>query len=370
MFADGVIESSTTLGTVTYELGRCGRLRPAFPAGLRRRRRGRVLCHLARQDEVGVRDRHPHGRPALHPDACLDQEVEQCRGEDRLAGLRPVPRLFDRLRRRLAGLATGNLAETRPWWVRSGGRWWDLCRRPRRVVDRQAGDRRLRPTSRVGIYDVVKDAYFADGRRPWAAVGAANKVDRCGRHRRRLHTEQQRRRSHLHACRRMATPASVTASRSAASASPAGGQYGIVLTPGGERRHRRRRRWRRDADDPRRGPLRRRMGCARRHLARDLPQHRAVGVERPPPDRGRGPGQQRGPAVGPAVEPTARSRSPGRSARRRASLPPPRTAGTGRAGRAIASASRWGTCSGRPDGRAAPRRRRTFSTSRSAPPVS
>jgi len=73
------------------------------------------------------------------------------------------------------GVIAGFLAATRPPQLRVGGRWWD----------RAAGlavswiDKFVTGASadtRIGRYDAVKDAYFADGRRPWTAVGAANKT--------------------------------------------------------------------------------------------------------------------------------------------------------------------------------------------------
>ncbi|MFN4017508.1 MAG: hypothetical protein ACK4JB_19365 [Reyranella sp.] len=76
----------------------------------------------------------------------------------------------------LAGLMKGSLAEgTRPWWVRTGGRWLDYAAGLAvSWVDKLATG--AATNLRVGIYDVVKNLYFPDGRRPWTAVGAANKT--------------------------------------------------------------------------------------------------------------------------------------------------------------------------------------------------
>jgi len=75
----------------------------------------------------------------------------------------------------LAGLLAGNLAAARPWWVRTGARWWDhAAGLAVSWIDRLATG--AASNTRIGVYDVVKDTYFADGRRPWAAIGAANKT--------------------------------------------------------------------------------------------------------------------------------------------------------------------------------------------------
>jgi hypothetical protein len=75
----------------------------------------------------------------------------------------------------LSGLIAGNLAAARPWWVRTGARWWDhAAGLAVSWIDRLATG--VATNMRIGVYDVVKDAYFPDARRPWSAVGAGNKV--------------------------------------------------------------------------------------------------------------------------------------------------------------------------------------------------
>lgn len=75
----------------------------------------------------------------------------------------------------LAGLLAGNLsATTRPWWVRIGGRWLDSAAGLAvSWIDKLAIG--ASADTRIGIYDAVKAQYFPDARRPWTAVGAANK---------------------------------------------------------------------------------------------------------------------------------------------------------------------------------------------------
>jgi hypothetical protein len=75
----------------------------------------------------------------------------------------------------LGGLLAGNLAMARPWWVRTGARWLDQAAGLAvSWIDRLATG--AATNTRIGVYDVVKDAYFPDARRPWSAIGAANKT--------------------------------------------------------------------------------------------------------------------------------------------------------------------------------------------------
>ena len=75
----------------------------------------------------------------------------------------------------LAGLLAGNLAVARPWWVRTGARWLDQAAGLAvSWIDRLATG--ATTNTRIGVYDAVKDAYFPDARRPWTAIGAANKT--------------------------------------------------------------------------------------------------------------------------------------------------------------------------------------------------
>ncbi|MDP2377794.1 hypothetical protein [Reyranella sp.] len=72
------------------------------------------------------------------------------------------------------GVVTGWLAAARHALIRAGVVFWT-------TADVAVSWRRRLATSAlldvgVGTYVVAKDAYFPDGRRPWTAVGAANKV--------------------------------------------------------------------------------------------------------------------------------------------------------------------------------------------------
>lgn len=74
----------------------------------------------------------------------------------------------------LAGMLSGNLATSRPWWVRNGGRWLDYTA----GIGVSWIDKFVKDTGadlRVGLFDVVKGLYFADNRVPSTSVGAADK---------------------------------------------------------------------------------------------------------------------------------------------------------------------------------------------------
>lgn len=75
----------------------------------------------------------------------------------------------------VAGLIAGGMADNvRPWWVRQGGRWWNY------VAGIGVGwiDTLYSGAAdiRTGFFDAVKALYFPDNRRPSTAVGAASKV--------------------------------------------------------------------------------------------------------------------------------------------------------------------------------------------------
>jgi hypothetical protein len=73
------------------------------------------------------------------------------------------------------GAISGFLAATRPPQLRAGGRWWDRAAGLAvSWIDKLATG--AATNIRLGLYDAVKGIYFADGRRPWTAVGANNKT--------------------------------------------------------------------------------------------------------------------------------------------------------------------------------------------------
>lgn len=175
MFADGVIESSPTTGTGTYELvaavGSGRRFQQDFADG------AEVAFYATSLDKT--KWEYGTGVLTIGPPCTLTRASIK---KSSNAGAKIDWQATDQYlvysiasADVLAGLMAGNLAEARPWWVRTGARWWD----------RAAGlavswvDRLATGTSsntRIGIYDVVKNAYFPDGRRPWTAVGAGNKT--------------------------------------------------------------------------------------------------------------------------------------------------------------------------------------------------
>lgn len=175
MFSDGVIESSTTTGTASYELvaavGSGRRFQQDFADGAEVAFYATTLDKTKWEFGTGVLTVGPPCtltrasiKKSSNAGAKIDWQVTDTYLVYSIASADV-----------LAGLMAGNLAETRPWWVRTGGRW----------MDRAAGlavswiDKLATGASsevRIGIYDAVKNAYFADGRRPWTAVGAGNKT--------------------------------------------------------------------------------------------------------------------------------------------------------------------------------------------------
>lgn len=75
----------------------------------------------------------------------------------------------------LAGLSAGNLATSKPWWSRTGSRWFDhtaglAVSWIEKLVTGISTD------TRIGFYDAVKGVYFPDSRVSSTNVGAANKT--------------------------------------------------------------------------------------------------------------------------------------------------------------------------------------------------
>lgn len=230
MLADGVIESSSTTGTGNYELvGAVGASRTwaqDFADGAEVLFWAQSLDRTKWEYGIGVLTWGPPRTltratilKSSNAGAKIDWQPTDQYLVYSIASADP-----------LAGLMKGSLAETtRPWWVRTGARWLDYAAGLAvSWVDKLATG--ASSNIRVGIYDAVKNAYFPDGRRPWTAVGAANKTiaaaDIGG-----IFTQDN-----AAANRTLTLPAHGDTGigegfRIGGLGLTAGGQYGIVLTP-------------------------------------------------------------------------------------------------------------------------------------------
>ncbi len=230
MLADGVIESSPTTGTGTYELvGAVGAARTwaqDFADG------AEVLFWAQSLDRT--KWEYGYGILTWGPPRTLTRAtILKSSNAGAKIDWQPTDQYLIysiSSADALAGLLKGSLAEgTRPWWVRTGGRWLDYAAGLAvSWVDKLATG--AATNLRVGIYDAVKNLYFPDGRRPWTAVGANNKViaatDIGG-----VFTQDN-----AAANRTFTLPAHGDAGigegfRVGGMGLTAGGQYGIVLTP-------------------------------------------------------------------------------------------------------------------------------------------
>jgi hypothetical protein len=175
MFADGVIESSSTTGTGSYELvaavGSGRRFQQDFGDGAEVAFYATSLDKTKWEYGTGVLTVGPPctlTRASIKKSSNAGAKIDWQATDQYLVYSIASADV-------LAGHMAGNLAETRPWWVRTGA-WW---------MDRAAGlavswihklATGAATNHRVGIFDAVKGLYFPDGRRPWTAVGAANKT--------------------------------------------------------------------------------------------------------------------------------------------------------------------------------------------------
>ncbi len=176
MLADGVIESSSTTGTSTYELvGAVGAARTwaqDFADGAEVAFWAQSLDRTKWEYGTGILTWGP-------PRTLTRATILKSSNAGAKINWQPTDQyLVYSIASAdvLAGLMKGNLAETtRPWWVRTGARWVDYAAGLAvSWVDKLATG--AATNTRIGIYNAVKDAYFPDGRRPWTAVGAANKT--------------------------------------------------------------------------------------------------------------------------------------------------------------------------------------------------
>jgi predicted RNA-binding protein with TRAM domain len=127
------------------------------------------------------------------------------------------------------GVLEGFLGATRATQLKTGGRWWDRAAGLAvSWIDKFATG--IATDVRVGVYDAVKALYFADGRRAWTAVGAANKTiaaaDIGG-----IFTQNNSAAARTFTLPDHAATGIKEGFRVGGLGLTAGGQYGIVLTP-------------------------------------------------------------------------------------------------------------------------------------------
>lgn len=174
MFSDGVIESSATTGTGTYTLSGAvfsgQTFAQGFPSG------GTVGFFAQTADKskwefgYGVLTIGPPRTltratilKSSNAGSAIDWQADDVKYIFSIASADA-----------LAGLMAGNLATSRPWWVRQGGAWWDYA--AGLAVSWKDYLYSGSANVRVGLFDAVKALYFPDSRRPSTARGAANKT--------------------------------------------------------------------------------------------------------------------------------------------------------------------------------------------------
>lgn len=176
MLADGVIESSSTTGTGTYELvGAVGASRTwaqDFADGAEVAFWAQSLDRTKWEYGYGILTWGP-------PRTLTRATILKSSNAGAKIDWQPTDQYLVysiASADALAGLLKGSLAEgTRPWWVRTGARWLDYAAGLAvSWVDKLATG--AATNLRIGIYDAVKNQYFPDGRRPWTAVGGADKT--------------------------------------------------------------------------------------------------------------------------------------------------------------------------------------------------
>jgi len=175
MFADGVIESSPTTGTGSYELvaavGSGRRFQQDFADGAEVAFYATSLDKTKWEYGTGVLTVGP---PCTLTRASIKKSSNAGAKIDWLVSDTYIVYSIASADV-LAGLMAGNLAATRPWWARTGVRWLDSAAGLAvSWIDKLATG--ASSNIRVGIYDAVKNIYFPDGRRPWTAVGVGNKT--------------------------------------------------------------------------------------------------------------------------------------------------------------------------------------------------
>lgn len=175
MFADSVIEGSSTTGTGTFTLSGAvfsGKtFAQAFPSG------GRVAYFAQTADKS--KWEFGYGTLTIGPPRTLTRTIIKSSNSDTAIDWQAsdVYYVFSIASADvLNDLLAGNLANgTRPWHTRQGGKWWDYAA----GLSVSWAQKLYNGTADVltGLwYDAVKGLIFTEARRPWTAVGAANKT--------------------------------------------------------------------------------------------------------------------------------------------------------------------------------------------------
>lgn len=173
MFADGVMESSSTLGTGTYTLTGARFNGLTFASKFANNQPVVFIAQTLNRSKYEI----ILGSFLTGPSRLARTTVLQSsNGGSKISWLSTDVYYISCFASAdaLAGMLSGNLETSRPWWVPQGGRWWDYT----------AGlavnwIEKLGKTSstdvRTGLFDAVKGYYFPDNRVPSTSVGAANK---------------------------------------------------------------------------------------------------------------------------------------------------------------------------------------------------
>jgi len=174
MFADGVMESSSTLGTTDYTLTGARFNGLTFASRFVNNQPVVFIAQTLNRSKYEI----IRGTFLTGPSRLTRATVLQSsNGGSKISWLATDSYYISCFASAdaLAGMLNGNLATSRPWWVSNGGRWLDYTAGIAvSWIDKLATG--ASSNIRIGIYDAVKNAYFPDGRRPWTAVGAANKT--------------------------------------------------------------------------------------------------------------------------------------------------------------------------------------------------
>jgi len=173
MFADGVMESSNTIGTATYTLTGARFNGLTFASKFTNNAVVLFIAQTLNRSKYEI----ILGTFLTGPSRLVRSTVLQSsNGGSKISWLATDSYYISCFASAdaLAGFVNGNLATTRPWWVGVGARWLDYSAGVAtswidKLVKNDGSD------IRVGSFDAVKGLYFPDNRVSSTSVGAANK---------------------------------------------------------------------------------------------------------------------------------------------------------------------------------------------------
>ena len=173
MFADGVMESSSTLGTTDYTLTGARFSGLTFASRFANNQPVVFIAQTLNRSKYEI----ILGSFLTGPSRLARTTVLQSsNGGSKISWLATDSYYISCFASAdaLAGLLSGTLATSRPWWVPQGGRWWDYTAGIAvSWIDKLA--KTAGADVRMGLFDAVKGYYFPDSRVPSTSVGAANK---------------------------------------------------------------------------------------------------------------------------------------------------------------------------------------------------